>query len=185
MTRQFLPLLAPVLLLSGCGARVQNNDTSPDGRSDAAENDGRQVQGSGGSGSPADSSEGGSVGGASDARARADTSGSREGSAGRPDALIGTGTRFCEDYRECFGLECRGGGRFGSSVCVFSCLPGSPCAAGELCLDVPDIDPLCFIACDSPSDCRLGFDCVDPYGMGNWACLPAGWVGQWHRSRSL
>jgi hypothetical protein len=95
--------------------------------------------------------------------------------AGSPDALE-TGTRFCEDTRECAGLECRTWSGSGVALCVRPCDTTGQCKEGELCLEAVALEPACVQRCEWPSDCLSGFDCFDWYRTGDYACVPALWV---------
>ncbi len=106
---------------------------------------------------------------------------SPSGAAGKPHVMMdppraASGKRFCEVPQECAGLECRAWKNYTRHVCVSECPNGDECSKSESCLTRSGVEPLCFAKCDWPTDCAYAFDCIDWYGDGNYACIPAEWA---------
>jgi len=93
-------------------------------------------------------------------------------------ATVVSGVRFCENARECRGLECRAPGSDPEQICVVSCANGNEraCSAEQLCITVRDLEPVCLARCDWPTDCAYRFDCYDWYEDGRYVCVPTAWL---------
>lgn len=91
-------------------------------------------------------------------------------------SIIASGTRFCQDSRECFGLDCEHGQTPGQGSCVAYCVSTDGCDDNELCVAGRTFAASCFARCTSPAHCTVGFDCVDYDKIGERTCLPAPWV---------
>ena len=102
-----------------------------------------------------------------------------EGGAVDAPPLIAPGTRVCQDYRDCLGLDCIGKVGKEPSMCSVACSDSAPCADNERCVSGNGLMPACVVRCDVGTECSYPFDCYDPYGDGAWVCVPAPWTDKW------
>lgn len=181
---------ALLLILTACGGRAdQGNASMPEGGEAVvapasggepreAPDPAEQHGGAFGSGT-AVSQAGSAVAGSAEAGA---TSGGGAESDPRPPS-IGSGTRYCESDRYCFGLQCYAPEQVHDRVCMLGCEDGLKCGRREeACLQSPDLAPGCYRRCDSPMDCEYGFDCFDFAGQQRMlVCFPTEWAAVWQR----
>lgn len=97
-------------------------------------------------------------------------------------ALIGSGTRYCEDERYCFGLSCYAPFSESPRACIAACADDTDCAAGEVCLQSEQLEAGCYATCETPFDCAYNFDCFDFAGARqDLVCFPRQWASEWVR----
>jgi hypothetical protein len=155
--------------VSGCGQTTRSNEGQP-----ADPPDGDTGARGGSSSAAPDATVGGSSAGSGGASGVGPGAADASGGAPPDDAV--SGTRLCEDVRECSGLDCRSWAGAGVALCVRSCDTLEQCGDGELCLTAAALEPACVQRCEWPSDCLSGFDCFDWYQTGEYACVPTLWV---------
>jgi hypothetical protein len=98
--------------------------------------------------------------------------------------LIGSGTRYCENERYCFGLDCYAPDDLAARVCVAACPGDGACGSAEVCLESADLAAGCYRRCDTPFDCDYGFDCFDFSNQQRvLVCFPTPWASLWQRER--
>jgi hypothetical protein len=172
---------AVCLLLLACGGRAnQGSEGTPPGAAgetgvagaDSSDASSGTRQTGGAPSTPQPTKEGG---------ASPSVGGTALGAGGAADAppLIEPGTRACQDYRDCLGLECIGKMGQVSSMCSVACASDHPCSAKERCVSGAGLEPSCFVRCDVGTECSYAFDCFDPDRNGAFVCVPAPWTAQW------
>ncbi|HKQ71839.1 MAG TPA: hypothetical protein VJT73_20990 [Polyangiaceae bacterium] len=88
---------------------------------------------------------------------------------------IASGTRMCENARDCLGLDCVAGPAK-TGTCGVRCAGDGSCEARERCVSGLAFPSVCLRACTSPTHCAFGFDCVDYHNDGLYTCVPAPWA---------
>jgi hypothetical protein len=73
------------------------------------------------------------------------------------------------------GETCGGGNPFPGGACTLPCAIGNQatCPSNGRCIDV-DTGAFCLPTCNSPSDCRAGYDCVAISGVNGKVCRATG-----------
>jgi hypothetical protein len=97
---------------------------------------------------------------------------------------IGSGTRYCDNYLECFELDCVAPVSGLRTVCIASCEADPDCQLDEVCLQSADLEPGCYERCDFSVGCYNGFDCFDFSKTHETpVCFPTGWASYWQAHR--
>ncbi len=186
-------LILPSTLLSivcGCASAVteqssRGGDSGAPPYVDAAARAGEagstsfEIESAGAGGAPI--GEGGNKRGG-DANSDAGTATAAAGSSESPavPARAESGTRLCEDPRECRGLDCRSSGQSTVHACLADCASDVDCTADERCFERPGLQRSCFQSCqESAVVCNYQFDCADYYRTGQYLCFPKAWVRNW------
>jgi hypothetical protein len=174
---------ALLALLTACGGKVgehrSTGDASAAGGVSGAPVEEPPVVASSGQASSDD------AGGATSVAARG-SAGSDAGATAvdETDPLIGSATRYCDNERYCFGLDCYAPADLEAKVCVAECATDADCPANEVCLESADLKASCYPRCDTPFDCEYGFDCFDFANTQQMlVCFPTPWASLWARER--
>jgi hypothetical protein len=157
---------------AGHGASGAAGETGIAGTDSSAASGGKQAMDGGAANVPDPANEAGEA---------AAFGGAAPGAGGAADvpSLIEPGTRVCQDYRDCLGLDCIGKSGKEPSMCSLGCAADDPCAENERCVSGNGLTPACFVRCDVGTECSYPFDCFDPERNGEWICVPAPWTDHW------
>ena len=174
---------ALLALLTACGGQVDEHRTTRDANAAGG------VLGAPSAGPPLVASSGQTSSGNAGGEATPATAGAGGSDAGAPSVdqtgrRIGSATRYCDNERYCFGLDCYAPADLEAKVCVAACTTDSDCAANEVCLESADLSASCYPRCDTPFDCEYGFDCFDfANTQQTLVCFPTPWASLWTRKR--
>lgn len=177
-------------MISACGGRFDGEPSpsaelptmsEPDSRSGAAGAAG-EASPDVGSAAAGDAHVSRGSGGAEMQAGGAEAQAAGAGGAEARPALIGSGTRYCEDERYCFGFSCYAPFSESPRACIATCADDTDCRTGEVCLQSKALRAGCYAACETPFDCAHNFDCFDFAGLRqSLVCFPHQWATAWER----
>jgi hypothetical protein len=91
-----------------------------------------------------------------------------------------SGTKLCQDPRDCVGLTCTSSEQSFVYACLAPCASDADCKLEERCFERAGLQKSCFQSCqESAVVCNYQFDCADYYRTGQYLCLPTAWVRSW------
>lgn len=93
---------------------------------------------------------------------------------------LGSGRWLCQFDNDCLGLACEHASDVPQGACVDPCAEDADCDPGQRCIGSGEFAPSCFSVCKWPTQCELGYSCIDYLDDGTYACLPTSWVQERH-----